>query len=716
MGIGQYTDNDDIIIKDGNGVSITAANPLRIDPTGTTTQPISGTVTATGTVAVTQATSPWVTSRNWTLASGTDSISAVQSGTWNITNISGTISLPTGAATESTLSTLNGKIPSGLTVTSTRLLVDGSGVTQPVSGTVTANQGGTWNINNVSGTISLPTGAATSALQTTGNTSLSTIATTLTLAQGSTTSGQTGSLTLGAVTTAAPSYTTAQSSPLSLTTTGALRTDSSGTTQPISGTVTANQGGAPWSQNITQVGGASITLGQKPMSSSVPVVIASDQIGIAVKLSDATGNNVILGQKAMASSLPIVIASDQSSIPVTQSGTWTTGRTWTLASGTDSVAAVQSGTWNINNISGTISLPTGAATEATLAKLTQTQGSTTSGQSGPLIQGAVTTAAPSYSNAQTSPISLTTAGSLRVDGSAVTQPVSGTVTANQGGTWNINNISGTVSLPTGAATAANQSTEITSLQLIDNIVHTQNSALVSGVPIMGQLDDTSTTAAVEDDVAVARITAQRALHVNLRDALGNEEKGQKTSANSIPVVISSDQSTLPVTATPSDGSKTTYSATFTNLVTALLATDIFTISGSATKTVRILEIGMSATAAADTKVNTLLIKRSAANTAGTSTTATLVPHDSNNAAATVTVRGYTANPSALGAAVGTIRSVKFDAIGTSTVTPVVQIYDFGTRPGQAVVLRGAAEFLCLNLSGTTITTPSFNIWIEWSEE
>ena len=34
---------------------------------------------------------------------------------------------------------------------------------------------------------------------------------------------------------------------------------------------------------------------------------------------------------------------------------------------------------------------------------------------------------------------------------------SGTVmTANQGGTWNINNISGTVSLPTGAATAAKQ--------------------------------------------------------------------------------------------------------------------------------------------------------------------------------------------------------------------------------------------------------------------
>lgn len=43
------------------------------------------------------------------------------------------------------------------------------------------------------------------------------------VAQGSTTSGQTGGLILGAVTTASPTYTTAQTSPLSLDTTGALR-------------------------------------------------------------------------------------------------------------------------------------------------------------------------------------------------------------------------------------------------------------------------------------------------------------------------------------------------------------------------------------------------------------------------------------------------------------------------------------------------------------
>ncbi|NDF99119.1 MAG: hypothetical protein EB101_09385, partial [Chitinophagia bacterium] len=48
--------------------------------------------------------------------------------------------LPTGAASETTLSSVDTKIPSNLTVSSTRLLVDGSGVTQPVSGNVVSDQ------------------------------------------------------------------------------------------------------------------------------------------------------------------------------------------------------------------------------------------------------------------------------------------------------------------------------------------------------------------------------------------------------------------------------------------------------------------------------------------------------------------------------------------------------------------------------------------------
>lgn len=53
------------------------------------------------------------------------------------------------------------------------------------------------------------------------------------------------------------------------------------------------------------------------------------------------------------------------------------------------------------------------------------QASTTSGQTGALVQGAVTTAAPSYTTAQTSPLSLDAAGNLRVVPLAVTATANG---------------------------------------------------------------------------------------------------------------------------------------------------------------------------------------------------------------------------------------------------------------------------------------------------
>lgn len=58
--------------------------------------------------------------------------------------------------------------------------------------------------------------------------------------------------------------------------------------------------------------------------------------------------------------------------------------------------------------------------------------------------------------------------------------VDGTVAATQSGTWNITNVSGTVSLPTGASTSANQSTIITALQLLDDAIVTDDAAFTVG--------------------------------------------------------------------------------------------------------------------------------------------------------------------------------------------------------------------------------------------
>ncbi|GHO99544.1 hypothetical protein KSF_095920 [Reticulibacter mediterranei] len=177
---------------------------------------------------------------------------------------------------------------------------------------------------------------------------------------------------------------------------------------------------------------------------------------------------------------------------------------------------------------------------------------------------------------------------------------------------------------------------------------------------------------------------------------------------------------------PVDGGKATYSAAKVGLVPAGSATDIFTITGSASKIIRVthIEITATTTSATPAALDVLLLKRSAANTGGTSTgSPTPVPHDSTNAAVSATVLSYTANPSGLGALVGTaIRNSKFfQTLGTYTATDFPTkdslIWDFGGRPGQAIVLRSAAEVLAINLNAATATaTASFDISIEWTEE
>lgn len=580
----------------------------------------------------------WTTGRTWTLSNGSDSISAVQSGTWNINNISGTVSLPTNAAQEagghlasidSKLSTL-GQKPSASSVPVV-LALDQTVI--PVS------QSGTWTVQQ-----------GTPPWSVVGNVS----------------------------------------------------------------------SGAPDSGNPVKIGGVfntsfpSLTNGQRgdiQLDSSSRLVVAplTNTSVVKAQLQDNSGSAIVLGQTTMASSLPVVIASNQSAVPVGQSGAWSVGRTWTLASGTDSVSAVQSGTWavnasqsgtwstriqdtagngitsqassaqraldvgidvagvqidprtrtwalssstdsiasvqsgtwtvtanagtgtfannvaqfggtnvstgtgasgtgiprvtvsndsnilatqsgtwNINNISGTISLPTGAATNSAVTGLQVTQGSTTSGQSGTLVQGAVTTSSPSYTTAQTSPLSLTTAGALRVDASATTQPISGTVTANQGGTWNVNaSQSGTWTVQPG--NTANTTPWLINVgQFGGSNIVTGTGAGGTGIPRVTVSNDSNilatqsgtwtvqqgsapwsvsqsgtwttgrtwTLASGTDSVAAVQSgtwTVQQGSAPwsnNITQVGGSAVTlGQKTSANSFPIVVASDQSNLPVSAT-----------------------------------------------------------------------------------------------------------------------------------------------------------------------
>lgn len=123
--------------------------------------------------------------------------------------------------------------------------------------------------------------------------------------------------------------------------------------------------------------GSRSCLGAGVYNSSPPTATSGQQVGLQtdangnlkvvtsgtpsgtqdVNLTKVGGTAVSLGQKTMSASIPVVLSSDQSAVSTTSTTSYA-------------------------------------------------QGSTTSGQTGSLVQGAVTTSAPTYTNGQTSPLPL----------------------------------------------------------------------------------------------------------------------------------------------------------------------------------------------------------------------------------------------------------------------------------------------------------------------
>lgn len=110
-------------------------------------------------------------------------------------------------------------------------------------------------------------------------------------------------------------------------------------------------------------------------------------------------------------------------------------------------------------------------------------------------------------------------GVVSVDDNGGSLTVDGTVAATQSGTWNVTNVSGTVSLPTGAATLAEQQTQTTALQLIDDTVATLGTttyteATTKGLIIGAVRRDADTTLAnTTNEVAPLQVDANGRLKV-----------------------------------------------------------------------------------------------------------------------------------------------------------------------------------------------------------
>ena len=166
-------------------------------------------------------------------------------------------------------------------------------------------------------------------------------------------------------------------------------------------------------------------------------------------------------------------------------------------------------------------------------------------------------------------------------------------------------------------------------------------------------------------------------------------------------------------------SKQTFSVSTTPFTPAATASDIFRITGSAAKTIRIVDVSMGGTATAASVINAFTIKRSTLNTAGTAVVSTIVPHDSTNTASSVTVNHYTTNPT-LGTAVGTIKTSKVFLPIAATAAQSIQnnILPMQNILSQPIVLRGVNESLCVNLGAVALPAGAaqFFVNITWIEE
>lgn len=637
--------------------------------------------------------------------------------------------------------------------------------TQPISGTVTVTQATGTNLHTV-----IDSGTITANIGTTNGLALDTSVNGVLVAQASTTSGEKGPLVQGAVTTGAPTYTTAQTNPLSLNTSGGLRVDGSGSTQPISAASLPLPTGASTAAGLTTINTtlgspfqAGASIGNTSFSATQATAANLNATVVGTITANAGTGNFTVTQSSAASLNATIIG---------------TGSAGTPSAGVVTVQGNASGT--PIPVSGTVtaSNPSVSATAATPPA------------SATYVGGSVTTAAPTYTNAQMNALSLNTSGGLRIDGSGVTQPISAaslplpTGASTAAGLTTINttlgspfqagaSISNTSFIAT-QATAANLNATITGTVTANAGTNLNTSALALDSTLTGgtqqnkitdgtnitSVKAASTAAIATDKALVVAISPNNSVAVTgtffqttqpvsgsvtanigttnglaldatltggtqktkLVDTAGTNVatiKAASTGAiatDTALVVAISPNNLLTVNAIPQDGSKATYSASAA-VTTAATATDFFTITGSATKAVRVTLIRISGIATTAATPSIFVIRRSAANTGGTSTAQTAVTHDTgNNPAATATVLAYTVNPSGLGAAVGTIRQDRVSFLVTGTAAQPTVEMDFGTRPSQAVVLRGIAQVLAVNLGGVTVAGGSINIDLEWSEE
>lgn len=289
--------------------------------------------------------------------------------------------------------------------------------------------------------------------------------------------------------------------------------------------------------------------------------------------------------------------------------------------------------------------------------------------------------------------------------SPVTATVSGTVTANQGtagaSAWPVTPITGqtTVAAGAGATGATTQRVVLATDTTVPNVTgNVASGATDSGNPVK---------------------TGGKYVAAGITLTDGQRGDTQLDAAGrSIVTMGTALSSTIDSIWASTEGQKATYSASCVKISAVATPTDIFTLTGSASKTIRVISVRVNMEATAAQGVFVQLIKRSTADTGGTSAAPNIAPHDSNSAAATATPLSYTANPT-LGSTVAVVDDGFLTATiaGTATVPNVEFRRTWTANNEQAIVLRGTSQVLAVNLNGySLIGGEKFSVSITWTEE
>jgi len=164
---------------------------------------------------------------------------------------------------------------------------------------------------------------------------------------------------------------------------------------------------------------------------------------------------------------------------------------------------------------------------------------------------------------------------LKVDGSAVTQPVSGTVTANAGTNLNTSALALDATLTGGTQQSKiTDGTNVATVKAASTAAGATDKALVvaispnNTVPVSAASLPLPTGAATETTLAAASAKLPATL-------------GQKTMANSLAVVIASDQSAIPVSGTVSTTAVAVTASTLSNV--AASATSVTLLASNASR-------------------------------------------------------------------------------------------------------------------------------------